>query len=75
MAGLAKSNLVHQGAELAYLLRHDPHFRGVRREHRGVGSYRSITTTWGTIENVSQYLYVRDDQSHDCRKTEKWPAA
>jgi hypothetical protein len=31
--GLAKSNLVHQGAELAYLLRHDPEFRGVRREH------------------------------------------
>jgi phosphoserine phosphatase len=31
--GLAKSNLVHQGAELAYLIRHDPEFRGVRREH------------------------------------------
>jgi len=38
VAGLAKSNLVHQGAELAYLLRHDPQFRGVRREHlREVG--------------------------------------
>lgn len=33
VAGLAKSNLVQQGAELAYLLRHDPEFRGVRREH------------------------------------------
>jgi 2-hydroxy-3-keto-5-methylthiopentenyl-1-phosphate phosphatase len=33
MAGLAKSNLVQQGAELAYLLRHDPEFRIVRREH------------------------------------------
>lgn len=31
--GLAHSNLVHQGGELAYLLRHDPEFRGVRREH------------------------------------------
>jgi phosphoserine phosphatase len=31
--GLARSNLVHQGGELAYLLRHDPEFRGVRREH------------------------------------------
>lgn len=31
--GLAQSNLVQQGAELAYLLRHDPAFRGVRREH------------------------------------------
>jgi HAD superfamily phosphoserine phosphatase-like hydrolase len=33
VAGLARSNLVKQGAELAYLLRHDPAFRGVRREH------------------------------------------
>jgi phosphoserine phosphatase len=31
--GLAASNLVQQGAELAYLVRHDPAFRGVRREH------------------------------------------
>src|SRR6266498_1265166 len=33
IAGLSRSNLVHQGAELAYLLRHDPDFRGIRREH------------------------------------------
>jgi hypothetical protein len=33
VAGLAKANLVQQGAELAYLLRHDPEFRTVRREH------------------------------------------
>jgi HAD superfamily phosphoserine phosphatase-like hydrolase len=31
--GLASTNLVQQGAELAYLIRHDPEFRGVRREH------------------------------------------
>jgi phosphoserine phosphatase len=31
--GLASSNLVQQGAELAYLIRHDPAFRGIRREH------------------------------------------
>lgn len=31
--GLSHSNLVQSGAELAYLLRHDPAFRGVRREH------------------------------------------
>jgi phosphoserine phosphatase len=30
--GMAKLNLVQQGAELAYLLLHDPQFRGVRRE-------------------------------------------
>lgn len=31
--GLAASNLVQQGGELAYLIRHDPEFRGVRHEH------------------------------------------
>jgi phosphoserine phosphatase len=33
VAGLSRSNLVQQGGELAYLIRHDPDFRGVRREH------------------------------------------
>jgi 2-hydroxy-3-keto-5-methylthiopentenyl-1-phosphate phosphatase len=33
VAGLSDSHLVQQGAELAYLLRHDPEFRRVRREH------------------------------------------
>src|ERR1039457_3006304 len=33
IAGLANSNLVQQGGELAYLIRHDPEFRGVRPEH------------------------------------------
>jgi phosphoserine phosphatase len=31
--GLARTNLVQQGGELAYLIRHDPEFRGIRREH------------------------------------------
>jgi HAD superfamily phosphoserine phosphatase-like hydrolase len=31
--GLAHSNLVQQGGELAYLIRHDPEFRGLRHEH------------------------------------------
>ena len=31
--GLSRIGLVQQGAELAYLLRHDPEFRQVRREH------------------------------------------
>ncbi len=31
--GLSKTSLVQQGAELAYLLRHDPEFRSVRREN------------------------------------------
>lgn len=45
--GLARSNLVQQGGELAYLIRHDPEYRGVRREHlaeagRRVGLKRDI---------------------------------
>src|SRR5579872_2110910 len=31
--GLAEMNLVQQGAELSYLILHDPEFRTVRREH------------------------------------------
>src|SRR5271157_1952747 len=31
--GLADMNLVQQGAELSYLILHDPDFRRVRREH------------------------------------------
>ena len=31
--GLARTNLVQQGGELAYLIRHDPEFRGVRHAH------------------------------------------
>src|SRR5580693_1707720 len=33
VAGLGRSNLVQQGGELAYLIRHDPEFRSVRIEH------------------------------------------
>ena len=33
VAGLSRSNLIQQGGELAYLIRHDPEFRGVRAEH------------------------------------------
>jgi HAD superfamily phosphoserine phosphatase-like hydrolase len=33
VAALARTNLVQQGGELAYLLRHDPEYRRVRREH------------------------------------------
>src|SRR5690348_8522418 len=33
IAGLSRIHLVQQGAELAYLLLHDPEYRCVRREH------------------------------------------
>jgi len=33
VAGMARTHLVQQGAELSYLLLHDPEYRCVRREH------------------------------------------
>src|SRR5689334_24955511 len=33
IAGLSRTHLVQQGAELAYLLLHDPAYRQVRKEH------------------------------------------
>src|SRR5438105_15501311 len=33
VAGLSRTNLVQQGGELAYLLRHDPDYRAVPRGH------------------------------------------
>src|SRR5258708_4546011 len=33
VSGLARTNLVQQGGELAYLLQHDPEYRCVRKEH------------------------------------------
>src|SRR5262250_3162697 len=33
VVGLSQMNLVQQGAELSYLILHDPDFRRVRREH------------------------------------------
>jgi 2-hydroxy-3-keto-5-methylthiopentenyl-1-phosphate phosphatase len=40
VAGLSRLNLVQEGAELTYLLRHDPEFRVVRREHLGEAGRR-----------------------------------
>src|SRR5919206_3466266 len=33
VSGLSRLNLVQEGAELTYLLRHDPEYRRARREH------------------------------------------
>jgi len=37
--GLADINLVQHGAELSYLILHDPDFRRVRREHLVAGEF------------------------------------
>ena len=60
--GLARSNLVQQGGELAYLIRHDPEFRGVRREHlveagRRVRLRRTFRR-WSSFSNAGGRLPV-----------------
>ena len=48
---LAASNLVQQGGELAYLLVHDPEYRGVRREHlEEVGRRIRLKQNLGLLE-------------------------
>src|SRR3989449_9840370 len=39
-AGLSRIHLVQQGAELAYLLLHDPEYRRGRKKHLGGGGER-----------------------------------
>lgn len=55
VAGLSRLNLVQEGAELTYLLRHDPEFRLVRREHlreagRRVKLKRNVATLVRLLE-------------------------
>ena len=62
-AGMAELNLVQQGAELAYLLLHDPQFRTqVRKEHLyEVGKRIRLK---GNIKQVYQILDKRIDGYH-----------
>lgn len=59
VGGLAATHLVQQGAELAYLLRHDPAFRSVRPDHlRQAGRLVQLK------RNVEQFIhYLQSD--HD----------
>ena len=41
VAGLSRLNLVQSGAELTYLILHDPEFRRVRRRHSRMRPVRS----------------------------------
>ncbi|HEY5894596.1 MAG TPA: haloacid dehalogenase-like hydrolase [Chthoniobacterales bacterium] len=51
--GLSRSNLVQQGAELAYLLRHDPEFRSIRRKHLiEAGKHVRLKDNVGLLANI-----------------------
>jgi HAD superfamily phosphoserine phosphatase-like hydrolase len=62
VAGLAQSNLVQQGGELAYLIRHDPEFRGVRHQHLQEAGRR--VRLKGSIGALVRFLTTGLD---DCR--------
>src|SRR6202795_2778328 len=53
-AGMARINLVQQGAELAYLLLHDPEFRSrVRKEHLiQVGKQIRLKSNIGLLNEI-----------------------
>ncbi len=65
-AGLSKTHLVQQGAELAYLLLHDPEYRRVRREDlRQVGkqirlkrNIHLLSSLLGSLEGYRFDFYV-----------------
>ncbi len=60
VAGLAESSLVQQGGELAYLIRHDPEFRGVRREHLAEAGRR--VRLKGAIQPLVEFLEKGTDE-------------
>jgi len=56
-AGLSSMHLVHQGAELAYLLLHDPEYRRVRREDlQEVGRRIRLKQNIGALPRLLQSL-------------------
>jgi hypothetical protein len=67
-AGLSRIHLVQQGAELAYLLLHDPEYRQVRREHLiEVGKRIRLKTNLGLLARLlgelDGYDFVRYDRA------------
>ena len=62
VAGLADSHLVQQGAELAYLLRHDPEFRCVRREHL-IEAGRQVRLK----KDIKRFVEYLDAGTDECR--------
>ena len=63
VAGLSRASFVQQGAELAYLLLHDPEFRQVRKEHLvEVGRRIRLADVMGRLANRA------DGQLFDARE-------
>jgi len=63
IAGLSQIHLVQQGAELAYLLQHDPEFRQVRRHHlvavgKRIRLRRNIALLSHLLENLDGHRFA-----------------
>ncbi|HLK64140.1 MAG TPA: HAD-IB family phosphatase [Bryobacteraceae bacterium] len=63
ISGLSKIHLVQQGAELAYLLLHDPEYRRVRREHlievgRHIRLKNNIQALWNLLTNIDGHQFL-----------------
>jgi HAD superfamily phosphoserine phosphatase-like hydrolase len=57
VAGLSRTHFVQQGAELSYLLLHDPEYRRVRREHlHEVGKRVRLKQNIGSLMKLVQTL-------------------
>src|ERR1700689_1429422 len=59
VAGLSGMNLVQQGAELSYLILHDPEFRRVRRDHlvetgKRIRLTNNVATFARALDNLSE---------------------
>src|SRR5207248_1733331 len=62
--GLAASNLVQQGGELAYLIRHDPEFRSLRRVRAGYGKVAVVEELERRLQiGPDRTIYVGDGRS------------
>src|SRR3989441_5894918 len=75
--GLSDIHLVQQGAELTYLLRHDPEFRCVRREHL-IETGKQVRLKKRSEEHTSElqslaYLVCRLllEKKNRCRTTDR----
>ncbi len=60
--GLSEMNLVQQGAELSYLILHDPDFRKVRREHlvetgKRIRLKNDVALFARALENLARFRY------------------
>ena len=76
VAGLSRANFVQQGAELSYLLLHDPEYRQVRREHlievgKQIRLKRNIDVLTRMQSNSKIDMQMHDGKLPELREVQK----